>query len=205
MSIPSSCSTLLLDLDNTLIDRDAAFASWLQTLSVLTQHDRQALILTDAGGHGSRARLFAQLRQKLDVSMETARQIFEVGILAHLRPRPGADTLLASFSGPKVIVTNGSSRLQRAKLDAVKLRPFIDAVIVSEELGHRKPHPAIYRAALASVSVKPQQALMIGDHPVYDIAGAAQEGISGVLLRTRWFDPPEGVLHIQSLEELQRP
>jgi putative hydrolase of the HAD superfamily len=205
MSIPSSLSALLIDLDNTLIDRDVAFASWLQTLPVLTHRDRQALIQTDAGGHGSRARLFAQLRQKLHVTLETARQIFEKGVLAHLTLKPGAETLLASFSGPKVIVTNGSSRLQRAKLEAVRLQPFIDAVIVSEELGHRKPHPALYRAALASVSAKPDQALMIGDHPVHDIAGAAQEGISGVLLRTRWFDPPKGMMHIESLAELQLP
>ncbi len=205
MSVTSTLSALLLDLDNTLIDRDAAFQAWLRSEPALSDSDREELIQIDAGGHGSRAHLLAQLRRKLHQSIAQVRTRLEEGVLAHITAKEGARALLGAFAGPKVVITNGSAQLQKAKLQASGLRPLIDAVIVSEDLGQKKPHSALFRAALHAVSAQAEHALMIGDHPIYDIAGAEQQGIRGILLRTRWFDPPLGMPTISSLSELQLP
>lgn len=205
MSDTSTLSTLLCDLDNTLIDRDAAFEAWLHSEPSLSATDRAELICIDAGGHGSRAQLFAALRRKLQLSITQVRKRFEEGILSHIAVKAGAIALLRAFSGSKVVITNGTAQLQRAKLQAAGLGPFIDAVIVSEDLGQKKPHPALFRAALHAVSAQAVHALMIGDHPIHDIAGAKRQGIRGVLLRTPWFDPPPGIRTISSLSELQLP
>jgi HAD superfamily hydrolase (TIGR01450 family) len=45
-----------------------------------------------------------------------------------------------------------------------------------------KPEPSLFRAALAAAQVRPDQAVMIGDNPETDIAGARACGIPAVLL-----------------------
>jgi HAD superfamily hydrolase (TIGR01450 family) len=45
-----------------------------------------------------------------------------------------------------------------------------------------KPAPALFAAALQSLGIEARQAVMIGDNPATDIAGAAAAGIAGVLV-----------------------
>jgi HAD superfamily hydrolase (TIGR01458 family) len=47
-----------------------------------------------------------------------------------------------------------------------------------------KPSPEMYRAALASVGLPPDEVVMIGDDVYHDVAGAQAAGIRGVLVRT---------------------
>lgn len=54
----------------------------------------------------------------------------------------------------------------------------------AEEAGVAKPHPDIFRQALAKVDIPPGQAVYVGDDPIRDIQGAASAG-----LRTVWFNP----------------
>ncbi|MGE5578853.1 MAG: HAD family hydrolase [Bacillota bacterium] len=59
--------------------------------------------------------------------------------------------------------------------------PLVDFRILSSELGWRKPHPAIYAAALSKAGVRPEEALFVGDRLLEDIQGPARLGIPGVL------------------------
>jgi HAD superfamily hydrolase (TIGR01458 family) len=52
-----------------------------------------------------------------------------------------------------------------------------------------KPAPAFFAAALASLSVAPREAAMIGDDLESDVGGAQAAGIQGVLVRTGKFRP----------------
>ncbi len=56
-----------------------------------------------------------------------------------------------------------------------------DAIVISEEIGRRKPHPFIYEHALGCLGVSTEEAVFIGDNPKEDIAGAQAAG-----LRTVW-------------------
>lgn len=56
-----------------------------------------------------------------------------------------------------------------------------------------KPHPHLYRMALERIGVGPAQAIMVGDRPDTDIAGAAALGMRTALVRSGRF-PTDAVL-----------
>ena len=197
---------LLLDLDNTLIDRDAALLTWLQSFRPRSGWDIDELVALDAGGRGSRRALFERLGIALRVSTAQARAQFERELPQHVRLRSGAIELLSGFRGPKIVITNGSSRVQRAKIAAVGLLPLLDGVVVSQEFGNPKPHASIFQHALALAGVDVRDAataVMIGDDPAADIAGARSVGITALLLRTRWFEEPPDIAVLSTLSEVR--
>ncbi len=49
--------------------------------------------------------------------------------------------------------------------------------LISESFGRRKPHPAIFRAALDHFGAAPAEALYVGDTPADDIVGARATGM----------------------------
>jgi HAD superfamily hydrolase (TIGR01549 family) len=57
------------------------------------------------------------------------------------------------------------------------LRGWFDAVIVSGELGVRKPDPAPFRAALEHLGVPADRAVHVGDHAPHDEVGARNAGM----------------------------
>jgi putative hydrolase of the HAD superfamily len=57
------------------------------------------------------------------------------------------------------------------------LRSWFDAVVVSAEVGLRKPDPAPFLAALEQLGVEPARAVHVGDHPPDDEAGARAAGM----------------------------
>lgn len=76
-----------------------------------------------------------------------------------------------------VLVTDGIAKVQRAKLATARLREFFDHIVISSEVGHRKPDPALVRHALARAGGDPGSALMVGDSRVSDGAAAQAAGI----------------------------
>jgi putative hydrolase of the HAD superfamily len=71
------------------------------------------------------------------------------------------------------MVTNGSAHTQRAKLTALGFEGLFDPLIVSEEVGVRKPHARAFELAIANWG----DVLFVGDDPVADIAGALAVGM----------------------------
>jgi 4-nitrophenyl phosphatase len=65
---------------------------------------------------------------------------------------------------------------------------------VNVEIG--KPAPALYRRACAALGIAPNDAVMIGDNPDTDIAGARQLGMGSILVG------PLGTTSIERLAEL---
>lgn len=85
------------------------------------------------------------------------------------------------------IISNGFPDIQRARLHSAGLYQFFDHIIISEEIGARKPDLRIFQAALDAAGTLPGETLYIGDNFLYDIRGASLAG-----LRTIWFDPGPG-------------
>ncbi len=108
-------------------------------------------------------------------------------VLTGTEPYPGAkDTLdrLRSAGVATGIITNGYCHLQDAKIARHGLADFVDFVLVSEAAGAHKPDPRIFRLALERAETAAEDAFMVGDHLVNDIAGAENAGLTSVL-----FDP----------------
>jgi len=88
-----------------------------------------------------------------------------------------------------------------------ELEGLISATISSSDYGVMKPHPSIFRAALALVDVPPEAAAMVGDSLSHDVLGAMRAGLRGVWLARGGSYPPAqpidpGVEVIRSLAEL---
>lgn len=90
---------------------------------------------------------------------------------------------------PLVVVTNGFEEIQTVKVDSARLRPYFKAVITSERAQSKKPEPGIFGLALEHLGVTADEAIMVGDNLLTDIAGAYKAGIDQV------FYNPKGTAH----------
>jgi putative hydrolase of the HAD superfamily len=61
--------------------------------------------------------------------------------------------------------------------------------VFSSEVGKRKPHPDIFRRALAELDVEPEAALFVGDRLYEDVRGAGELGL--VTVQALWFRADE--------------
>ena len=65
-------------------------------------------------------------------------------------------------------------------IEEMSLRPFFDVVLVSGELGYRKPHPLVFTRLIDQLGVEKNQILFVGDDPEPDITGAQEAGLHPV-------------------------
>ncbi len=106
---------------------------------------------------------------------------------------PDVPTSLEALRGLGVrlgVVSNWDSRL-RGLLHRLGLTSRFDAITVSHEEGVEKPHPELFRRALARLGARPDDALHVGDVPELDAAGAAAAGIPSMLVDRRGRLAPE--------------
>jgi HAD superfamily hydrolase (TIGR01509 family) len=75
--------------------------------------------------------------------------------------------------------------LMRGLFAEIGLLDRLDAVALSTEVGKRKPHPAMFEAALQQAGVLPGEAVMVGDRLREDVAGAQRAGLAAI--QAVWF------------------
>jgi len=179
---------VLLDLDGTLVDRQSAFEKWARRFVEETQGDWVDLIWlieADARGYRPRQELAVAIRERLRLEESVARleERLQLEVIEGIECYPGVvDGLrtLRELGAELVLVTNGTVRQQRTKLERTGLDLLLDRVVISEEVGVKKPDPRIFDVALDSVGAD-AGTWMVGDHPAADIDGARAVG-----LRTAW-------------------
>jgi len=102
-------------------------------------------------------------------------------------PATGAMALLSELkaAGYRVgILSNtiGGHWVQRWT-DTHGFRPYVDTVVVSDEIGIRKPRPEIFLTTLERIGITdPTRAVMVGDTLAHDIVGAQRVGMRTVLV-----------------------
>ncbi|MGD9734986.1 MAG: HAD family hydrolase [Solirubrobacterales bacterium] len=118
---------------------------------------------------------------------------------AELRLAPSIGECLASLEERGVrlgIVCDAGftgGALLREHLDRVGLLERFSGWAFSDEVGHYKPSPRIFEAALEALGAEPAAALHIGDLRRTDVAGAAAFGMRTVRYRALNDDPDPGV------------
>lgn len=75
------------------------------------------------------------------------------------------------------VITNGFTEVQRLKLENSGIAGYFDVVLTSEEAGARKPDPRIFMEALRRSDAEAASALMVGNDPFTDLAGARSVGM----------------------------
>jgi putative hydrolase of the HAD superfamily len=100
------------------------------------------------------------------------------------------------------VVSNFDGRVGTI-LDGLELAPWFGSVTLSSRVGVTKPHPAIFREALARHGAAPADALHVGDSYAEDCEGARAAGLRAVLVdrAQRHADRPE-VVRVRSLAAL---
>ena len=190
-------AAVLFDLDETLLDRTHSLVAFLAD-----QHAHFADLLGDAPFEAWRDRFLAlDARGHVHKSVvypailaEFGGDLDAVGVLLtdyqgnccrHARGFPGMVETLAVLRGRGLklaIVTNGETAFQTRHIDALGLDALVDAVLISETEGLRKPEAALFRRAAERLRVRPENCLFVGDNPVADILGAHAAG-----MKTVWF------------------
>jgi putative hydrolase of the HAD superfamily len=94
--------------------------------------------------------------------------------------------------GVKTALVSNCQHSTRATVDRLHLADEMDAIVLSFELGARKPQAMIYHAALDAVGVEPTRSVFVDDQTAY-CDGAARLGMATRLILRAGADPPEGV------------
>lgn len=120
-------------------------------------------------------------------------RIMAAGIVSYRKAREAAlvlyphvnRTLLALIKkGLKLAVISDAPRQEAwMRLSYLQLQHLFDTVVAFEDSGEHKPSPVPFRMVLDQLGMKPEEALMVGDWPERDIAGASELGIRTVFAR----------------------
>ncbi|WP_454044054.1 HAD family hydrolase [Cellulosimicrobium sp. Marseille-Q8652] len=182
----------LLDLDNTLVGRDLAFAAWARGAVADAGGDATdvaAIVAADQGGHAPKTDVARVIVDRLGWSDDLPAVVerFRLGILEHVEAYPGVLAALDALraAGHRVVVvTNGTSAQQRGKIARCDVAPHVDDVVVSDEERVAKPDPRLLEIALERVgagSVDRREVWMVGDAAHLDVAAGRAAGV-----RTAW-------------------
>ncbi len=82
--------------------------------------------------------------------------------------------LISNFAYPPAI---------NETLRKFRLSEFFDAIVISGDIGWRKPSPKIFEKALEALHMSASEAVFVGDSTFHDIDGARQVGMKTVLLK----------------------
>ncbi len=186
---------IYFDLDNTLINRNAAFMACLETffeeyLPTSYFYNEQAEIEeNDDWGYTNRSDFIAWFIQKYQPwgwEDDNLWNYLKANIGAYVPPiaEPLRQHLLALKARYTMgILTNGSIINQSRKIKRAQLDTLFssDRIHISEQYQLAKPDPRIFQRILEEEGLQPEQLLYVGDDPVNDILAASALGI-----RTCW-------------------
>jgi FMN phosphatase YigB (HAD superfamily) len=98
----------------------------------------------------------------------------------------------------------GSGRAQDALLERDGLLQYFRATVYSMDVGHAKPHPEPFRAAVVALdAASPSRVIHIGDNERTDVGGALAAGLRAIRLDVVWHNGASaGEFVARSFEEL---
>lgn len=89
-------------------------------------------------------------------------------------------------------------------LDDMGLRDYFIRIVISDELGWRKPHPRVFQNLVSDLNVEPAESLYVGDTYETDVIGAKGAGLAAAWLNREGREPGEirPDFEVRSLTEL---
>lgn len=78
-----------------------------------------------------------------------------------------------------------------SSLRKLKISQFFNTVVISHDVGWRKPHKMIFEQALKALQVKAEEAVYVGDSPTEDIKGAKAVGLKTVFVPSQFYSLAE--------------
>lgn len=200
---------ILFDVDGTLFDRNKAQTAILDVIigqmpdlfaglapaevsrafadsdhQVCEEFETGALAATDF--RARRSSLFLEMLQ-LDTSW--AARVTELYVTRYptvSAPVVGAQDLVRMLADDFAlgVVSDGLPVVQHQKLQALGVLQHFGCVVLSRDLGCRKPDPRIFLHAVSLLDVRPASCLCVGDLFERDVVGSKRAG-----MRACWFNP----------------
>jgi putative hydrolase of the HAD superfamily len=202
----SRFDALIFDIDNTLFDEqtyfEQAFEIIAQEVASETGIDEATVfqrILAEFEKKGSQYdKFFLHIADLFDLD-ESYHDVFynqylEVDVELELYDDAREIINWATNNGYALgLLTSGSIKAQRNKIETLSLEQLFDVVCVPRELGdgYEKPAPDAYRWVLDTIAVQPDRSIYIGDNPSLDFQGAKKLGMTTVRLRRGEFSDCE--------------
>ena len=100
------------------------------------------------------------------------------------------------------VISNADGRID-AVLQRCGIADCFQSITDSGIVGHEKPHPAIFEAALLDMKAEAAESLYVGDVYSVDYVGARQAGMQAVLLDVAGAYREKGYPRVESLAELE--
>ena len=107
--------------------------------------------------------------------LATLRDRYRIGLLSNFTHPPAARNLITQL----------------------ELEPFFEVVLISGDLGYRKPHQSVFRELILQLGVEKDQIAFVGDDPEADVAGALRAGLQPIwttYVRDNNISPAPGML-----------
>jgi phosphoglycolate phosphatase-like HAD superfamily hydrolase len=176
---------VLLDIDGTLVDSNAAHAqAWAEALAefgydVAVERIRRWVGM---GGDKILPRVDKKLDDEHDPGQSIAKrrgEIFKDSYLGRLVQTPGAAALLERFRAGGLLRVAATSAKRDELSDIVQTAGIaggIDRATTSDDVERSKPDADIVESALGKASCSAAEAVFLGDTP-YDIEAAHRAGV----------------------------
>lgn len=206
---------VLFDLDGTLHDRASGLVAFARDQftrigSELDQLDRfvSRFLALDANGKVWKTEVYSELIKEfelkgnptVDVLVDEYLRLYPSFAVAMADARDVLETLKARQIAVG-IVTNGRSDLQRSVITALGFDALVSAIVISEEVGVRKPQHGIFEIALKKLGVRAAETMFVGDDQIADIEGALNAGLYPVAFNCA---ASEGIAKVNALTEVLR-
>lgn len=100
------------------------------------------------------------------------------------------------------IGSNFDGRLRTVVAGLPELTGLGHALVISSEVGYRKPHRRFYEAVCENLGLPPERILFVGDDPENDVFGPTRAGLRAVFLDRGGAGGPDGVATVPDLHAL---
>ena len=176
-------STVLFDLDGTLIDSGAMILASFRhaTATVLAREIPDAELIAAVGGSSIDEQMRAFDAERVDELVRAYRE-HNAPLHAGLQAFDGIMKVVDELSreGRKLgIVTAKRRRALDLALAALPLERAFETFVTSEDTKRHKPHPEPVLLALARLGADPSDAAFVGDSP-FDVGAAKAAGVFAV-------------------------
>ena len=229
-SMPIQLKAVIFDVDDTLFDRDRAQREILRTMvrehpeifreideelaaGAFLESDRLTFeeFKTANPIETSRFKRSKTFLNMLGLSEEHSDMITHIYVNAYPLinvPVEGAVSLVKNLfrQFSLGVVSNGFPDVQYKKLETLGIKHFFGCIILSGELGIKKPDPRIFWEAANILGHEPEECLYVGDAYESDVIGANMARMKSCWLNPRGLQPPKTDVkphfEIRSLDEI---
>ena len=143
------------------VPADARFRMLARRLGIADGSPADAFLQALIGEQGRQLLRAMEFPEENRAALEALRSRYRMGVLSNFDYGPTVEAALADFG----------------------IRDRFEVVVVSADVGWRKPHPEIFRETVRRMGVGVHQTIFVGDTPEADVAGP-----QGVGMDVIWID-----------------